>query len=246
MVIGYMEEFKYSKESRTVILQAAKMEFSEKGYDGARLSLIAKRAGVNQALIHYYFSNKEKLYHEVLQYLFHHEEISIIREHLKDVTLNPKEALFTAIYILVYLHHNAIDPEINKIISWELAQGGDKFKMLLTDYMLPKLNMLSQVIQEGIESGDFETDDPFLVVFNLTNMVLSFENSKQYLKDTPWYDRFYGGDNGKKLFEFALKSTFKSLAPKHKACDIPHINEDLQHKLEEIMQELKNNSEHEK
>ena len=246
MVIGCMEEFKYSKVTRAIILQAAKMEFAEKGYDGARLSLIAKRAGVNQALIHYYFSNKEKLYHEVLQYLFHHEEISIIREHLKDVTLNPKEALFTAIYILVYLNHNAIDPEINKIISWELVQGGDKFKMLLTDYMLPKLNMLSQVIQEGIESGDFETDDPFLVVFNLTNMVLSFENSKQYLKDTPWYDRFYGGDNGKKLFEFALKSTFKSLAPKHKACEIPQINEDLKHKLEEIMQKLKNTSEHEK
>lgn len=234
-----MESFKYSKETRDVILQAAKKEFAEKGYSGARMGSIAKRAGVNQALIHYYFSSKENLYLELLHHLFHHKETSVVQEYMKDEILSPPEALYAAIYILVYLHHDAIDPEINRILSWEIAEGGDKFKKLLIEYMFPKLNMLTQVIQRGVENGDFETKDPFLAVFNLVHFVIVFENNKQYLKDTEWYERFYGGDDGKKLFEFALVTTFKALTPEGKVATLPHISTRLQQKLQEIIEKLK-------
>lgn len=44
------------------ILEAARAEFVEKGFAGARMTAIAKAAGVNHALLHYYFGNKEKLH----------------------------------------------------------------------------------------------------------------------------------------------------------------------------------------
>ena len=53
-------------ETRERIIFAAKKEFAEKGFDGARMGAIAKRAKANQALIHYYFDNKENLYKEIL------------------------------------------------------------------------------------------------------------------------------------------------------------------------------------
>ena len=48
------------------LLAAAESEFAAKGFDGARLGNIAKAAGVQQALIHHYFADKEGLYREVL------------------------------------------------------------------------------------------------------------------------------------------------------------------------------------
>lgn len=53
-------------ESRKKILEAARDEFSEKGFDGARVSNISKKAGVNQALIYYYFPSKTALLDEIL------------------------------------------------------------------------------------------------------------------------------------------------------------------------------------
>ncbi len=48
------------------LLMAAEIEFAAKGFDGARLANIARAAGVQQALIHHYFGDKEGLYREVL------------------------------------------------------------------------------------------------------------------------------------------------------------------------------------
>ena len=44
------------------ILDAARAEFIAKGFKSARMQAIAKSAGVNHALLHYYFRSKEKLY----------------------------------------------------------------------------------------------------------------------------------------------------------------------------------------
>ena len=52
--------------SKERILKASEKIFSEKGFDGARVDEIAKEAGVNKALIYYYFESKE----EILQQLF--------------------------------------------------------------------------------------------------------------------------------------------------------------------------------
>jgi TetR/AcrR family transcriptional regulator len=49
-------------EARTRILDAALTEFSEHGLAGARTETIAASAGVNKALLYYYFESKEKLY----------------------------------------------------------------------------------------------------------------------------------------------------------------------------------------
>jgi AcrR family transcriptional regulator len=55
-----------SNEARQRILAAARAEFAEKGFDGARVDAIALRAQVNKALIYYYFKSKDKLLQELL------------------------------------------------------------------------------------------------------------------------------------------------------------------------------------
>lgn len=56
------KETKTDKSTEQKILEAAKQVFMEKGIDGARMQDIADKAGINKALLHYYFRSKDKLF----------------------------------------------------------------------------------------------------------------------------------------------------------------------------------------
>jgi AcrR family transcriptional regulator len=61
------QESENRNESRQRILDTARDVFAEKGFDGARVDEIAQRAGVNKALIYYYFKSKDQLLQEILR-----------------------------------------------------------------------------------------------------------------------------------------------------------------------------------
>jgi AcrR family transcriptional regulator len=54
-----------SDNTKEKIVQAAKQIFIRKGMDGARMQEIADEAGINKAMLHYYFHSKEQLFNEV-------------------------------------------------------------------------------------------------------------------------------------------------------------------------------------
>src|SRR5437867_7995899 len=58
------------EQSRAAILKAAVREFAQEGVAGARTDAIARAAGVNKALLYYYFEGKEGLYRAVLDQVF--------------------------------------------------------------------------------------------------------------------------------------------------------------------------------
>jgi TetR/AcrR family transcriptional regulator len=53
------------KSTEEQILIAARKVFTEKGMDGARMQEIADLAGINKALLHYYFRSKERLFEAI-------------------------------------------------------------------------------------------------------------------------------------------------------------------------------------
>lgn len=73
-------ESKDHKDTRAKILAAALEEFADKGREGARMQAIADRAGVNKALLHYYFRTKEDLHLAVIRDFFQHF-IARLSEH---------------------------------------------------------------------------------------------------------------------------------------------------------------------
>lgn len=54
-----------NKNTEQKILQAAEQIFLVGGYDGARMQEIADKAGINKAMLHYYFRSKDKLFERV-------------------------------------------------------------------------------------------------------------------------------------------------------------------------------------
>jgi TetR/AcrR family transcriptional regulator len=61
-------ELELSTEEK--IIEAAKVEFLANGMVGARMQSIADRAGINKALLHYYFRSKEKLFEIIFRETF--------------------------------------------------------------------------------------------------------------------------------------------------------------------------------
>src|SRR5574341_2160153 len=59
-----------SEQSRAAILKSALEEFAQEGLAGARIDHIARAAGVNKALLYYYFRDKESLYGATLEHVF--------------------------------------------------------------------------------------------------------------------------------------------------------------------------------
>ncbi|OQP49427.1 TetR/AcrR family transcriptional regulator [Niastella populi] len=59
------KELKSDKSAEQKILDAAKQIFMENGLDGARMQDIADKAGINKALLHYYFRSKDKLFERI-------------------------------------------------------------------------------------------------------------------------------------------------------------------------------------
>jgi TetR/AcrR family transcriptional regulator len=102
------------ERTKARILEAATAEFSAKGFTGARVSEIAKRAGVNQQLIAYYFDGKEGLYREMGRQWRAHEAQSI------------PDDLDSAEMIKRYVRVSVDQREGSRILAWDgLADTGE-------------------------------------------------------------------------------------------------------------------------
>src|SRR6476646_4078897 len=81
------------------ILEAARKVFIRKGMTGARMQDIADRAGINKAMLHYYFRNKEKLFETIFTESFDHffPRLAVIIE--SDTTIFSKIEMICVEYI---------------------------------------------------------------------------------------------------------------------------------------------------
>src|SRR5215467_8008641 len=80
------------EKTRAAILHAALEEFAHEGVAGARTDEIARNAGVNKALLYYYFKDKEGLYAAVLEHVFVGVFTQVMAA-LERTDLNPREKL---------------------------------------------------------------------------------------------------------------------------------------------------------
>lgn len=136
-------------DPRQRILEAAYHIFAEKGREGARTREIAKLAGVNVAMLHYYFSSKEELYVRVLTPIF--ETVFIRLQHAATSHRDPRRRLEAVVnvYFDVLKHH----PDLPRLVMWELVTGAEAlqktFRRLLPSYRENLLKSVHEIFQEG-------------------------------------------------------------------------------------------------
>ena len=118
---------KKSLSSEKRILEAAKKIFHEKGMEGSRMQEIADEAGINKALLHYYFRNKENLFDAVFREALQEIFTKLFQIAGTDIAFDQKIRLIFHNYI-GFLQQNSYIPGF--ILS-EMRQDPDKLARIM-------------------------------------------------------------------------------------------------------------------
>jgi AcrR family transcriptional regulator len=152
-----------------LIMEAAKKIFGRKGLDGARMQEIADEAGINKALVHYYFRSKDKLFEAVINETF----LSFFPK-VMSLMSNPSISLFQKIKSFVDLYITLIqeNPHIPGFMAQELSKGrADRILELLRDSGL-KPEVFFQQIEQEIKTGTIVPVNPVHLFVNMISMCI--------------------------------------------------------------------------
>jgi TetR/AcrR family transcriptional regulator len=146
-------------ETRARILEAALREFSANGLAGARTEQIAVAAGVNKALLYYYFESKEKLYLAALELVATRVRESTMAVLMRQAT--PGERLLRA--ALNHFDRILTQRQFQTLMQQEMMRvhRGEQgaLPMLIDRVFRPVFNLFESIVREGIATGELiETD----------------------------------------------------------------------------------------
>jgi TetR/AcrR family transcriptional regulator len=162
------------EESRAAILQAAVREFSREGVAGARTDAIAHTAGVNKALLYYYFEDKEALYGAVLDQVFGGLTDAVFEALSRD--LPPREKILT--YAGAHFDYVAGHPLYPRIVQGEMMHAGrarsPHLERIVKQYFRPIFSRVAEVLSQGIASGEFRPVDPLHFVPSMISMIVFY------------------------------------------------------------------------
>jgi TetR/AcrR family transcriptional regulator len=149
-----------SEQTRAAILDAAMREFAMEGVAGARTEEIARAAGVNKALLYYYFKDKEALFGAVMDRVF--ADLTEVIDAALAGDLAPKEKFLA--YLRAHFDFVASSPMRPRLFHREMMRSGRNgsphLKRIVEQHLRPTFLKVAKVIAQGIESGDFRPVDP--------------------------------------------------------------------------------------
>jgi len=162
------------EESRAAILHAAAKEFAELGVAGARTDAIAREAGVNKALLYYYFRDKDTLYGAVLDDAFSGLKSAVFQ--VLDSDLPPREKVLA--YAGAYFDFIASNQMYPRLMQREMMRAKEgqsqQIDRLVKNYIQPIFVRVGALIQEGIKSRDFRAVNPVHFVPSMVAMIVFY------------------------------------------------------------------------
>jgi TetR/AcrR family transcriptional regulator len=148
------------------ILQAARNVFIKHGWAGARMQDIADEAGINKALLHYYFRSKDKLFETIFA--------EVAARFLPQVNsiLNSDLSLFDKIsaFCEEYMDNVAKNPFIPLFVINEMNRQPREFLKKLFKTDKPRLEKFFGQLNEAIRNKEIKPVDPFDLLINTVSL----------------------------------------------------------------------------
>lgn len=160
-------------ETEEKIFEAALKVFSKKGRDGARMHEIGSTAGLNPALLHYYFGNKDDLYQAVLQYS--------VRRYMASVSqdLEKADSFEATLRGLIdgYIDFGMNNRDVLRLVAAENLSGGGRLGEIFRQVKLaprgPRATFVN-AMNEAIERGEVRPMDPDHVLLTIISACVHF------------------------------------------------------------------------
>jgi TetR/AcrR family transcriptional regulator len=153
-----------------IIYEAARKIFILKGMDGARMQEIADEAGMNKALLHYYFRSKENLFKAVFKDIFTKFFGKVRYTLFSDAPAKEKLIFFTENYIDMI----SANPYIPQFIINEINRDPKVLKELMFESGVEPQKLLEMF--ENLRSGEdsLNIDTRHIVVSILGMLIFPF------------------------------------------------------------------------
>jgi len=149
------------------ILESARRVFHQKGFHGARMQEIADTAGINKALLHYYFRNKETLFEKVFNETFARIASKMNEIFLSEMTLMSKIEIFVNFYINFISQHSYV---VHFIIN-ALHEKPERLRDIITKQNVTPELFLEQIRKQLKEEMGLDID-PLHVYVNILGLVI--------------------------------------------------------------------------
>lgn len=150
------------------IFDAAHEVFTQKGMDGAKMQEIADRAGINKALLHYYYRSKEKLYEAVVRAVLSRAVPAVRQLMESELPLEEKIRRFIDLYIGI-ISRNTFVPLF--IIS-EINKHPDHFIEAIFPRDLPRPEAFYAQVNEAAAAGRIRPIAPQHLIVNVISMCI--------------------------------------------------------------------------
>jgi len=163
-------------------MEAAEKLFSEKGFDGTSVRDIAEEAGVNLAMISYYFGSKEKL----MEAIFKHRG-EFMKMQIETMLKNKEFTSLEKIYFLIdgFIDRILKQRSFHRIMAREQMVGlGGPTSKLIHDLKKTNQELIKQLIQEGIKRREFKKNiDIPLMMMTLVGTTNQLFTTQHYYRE---------------------------------------------------------------
>ena len=163
------------------IMGAAREIFAEVGFAGARVDEIAKRAGVNKAMIYYRIGDKADLYAKVLHDAFSGTAARMAL-NIKE-TESPEEQL--KVYIRNIVQTIEQYPHVSRIMMREVASGAENLAEIVVNDLVAILGTLGGILTAGEKSGVFDQANPLIIHMMILGAAAFYKNMASVRKSHP-------------------------------------------------------------
>jgi TetR/AcrR family transcriptional regulator len=169
-------------ETREAILVAARNVFTEKGMNGARMQEIADRAGINKALLHYYFSNKETMFETIFQEAFSQFWPKVNEQLLANVAMRD----FLKVVVGTYIDMLSQRPYLPIFILNELQNNPERLERMIKASGFNPL-LLQKKVEAEIQAKRCQPFDAREIIINIISLSI-FPFAAKPLIQRVWYN----------------------------------------------------------
>jgi len=147
------------------ILDAAEEIFSSRGFDGTKVQEIATAAGVNKAMLYYYFKDKDDLLISVIGRI-----IQGIGEAIPQYFADSEDTVENIeAFLDFYIGYLARNQSFVRIMAWEMLSGRH-IQTIGKDYIIPVFSLMREKIVEAVDRKTVRPVSPEHTVFSVVGM----------------------------------------------------------------------------
>jgi AcrR family transcriptional regulator len=146
-----------SEERKKEILDAAENVFVDRGLHNARIDDIAEEAGLSKGALYWYFKSKDDIILAILDRLFEREFANLKQLHTLDVSATERLSIFVDSILKEIRRWMRLLPIAYEFLGLVFRQK--IVKQAFRTYFRTYTDMLTILIQQGIDSGEFHSPD---------------------------------------------------------------------------------------